>query len=345
MFKIQPLAVFKTLLFIVILVVIASCGREPAHMGFAFYNVENLFDTIDDPRINDNSYLPDSKIPWNTKRYNTKLNHLAEVMSNTDTTSGYPVLFGLCEIENIHVLKDLVNHPKLKNAEYQIVHHDSPDERGIDVALLYQEKYFTPVKYSFLTLHFPFSPDSKTRDILYTKGILAKKDTLHVFINHWTSRWGGREETDPKRKFTGEFLKSVTDSILRLNPAANILIAGDLNDNPTDPSVAEKLGALPVTTKIIRQELYNLSLAGYAKGDGTLYYKSWDMFDQIIVSGNLLFKNNIVHVSSPEQRIIKYDWMLYQPENGPARPNRTASGKYFGGYSDHLPVFIDLEVK
>jgi hypothetical protein len=311
------LTVLKSLLIVFILTVMASCGREPAHIGFAFYNVENLFDTIDDPLIND-----------------------------TDTISGFPVLFGLCEIENIDVLKDLVNHPKLKGAKYSIIHHDSPDERGIDVALLYQEKYFTPIQHSFLTIHFPFNPDSKTRDILYAKGLLAKKDTLHIFINHWTSRWGGREETDPMRRFTGKFLRSVTDSILRLNSEANILIAGDLNDNPTDPSVAEELGALPVSMESAnRQELYNLSLAAYAKGKGTLYYKSWDMFDQIIVSGNLLLKANAVNISKTEQQIIKYDWMLFQPENGPARPNRTASGAYYGGYSDHLPVFIDLEVR
>ena len=329
---------------IVMLLIISACGREPLHVGFAYYNVENLFDTIDHPDINDNSHLPGSDIPWNTERYNTKLDNLARVMSSIDSVAGFPALFGLCEVENYEVLKDLVNHQALKKANYQIIHRDSPDERGIDVALLYRKTYFTPLRTNFIRVTFPFDREGKTRDILYAKGLAAGKDTLHIFINHWTSRWGGRDETEEKRRYTGRLLRHVSDSILALNPQAAIIIAGDLNDNPTDLSVAEDLGALAVTANIIPGNLYNLSLEGYQSGKGTLYYRSWDMFDQVIVSGSLLQKASDMQVKSPDQQVIGHDWMLYQPSDGPARPNRTSAREYYGGYSDHLPVYIGLSV-
>ena len=338
----QHTAIIRPALILFVLIALASCSKKPSYVGFAFYNVENLFDTIDDPNTNDNSYLPDSDIPWNTERYITKLDHLTRVMSSIDTIAGYPALFGLSEVENFQVLKDLANHPGLRDAKYQIIHRDSPDERGIDVALLYRPSVFTPLTYRFIPVIFPFDTGGKTRDILYAKGVVQDSDTLHIFINHWTSRWGGREETDGKRRFTGALLKQITDSIFGQMPGANILIAGDLNDNPDDHSVVTDLGALPVTGNALPGKLYNLSLAGYREGNGTLFYKSWDMFDQIIVSGNLLNPSGTLHVTSPDQEIIGHDWMLFQPAKGPARPNRTASGSYYGGYSDHLPVFIRM---
>jgi len=334
---ILSLAVFISLL--------NSCSqKKEQHISFAFYNVENLFDTIDDPAVSDERYLPDSEIPWNTERYLHKLDNLTKVMSSVDT-SGYPTLFGLCEVENISVLNDLVNHPGIKNADYSILHKNSPDERGIDVALLYQADKYTPVTTRFLHLPFPFDSENKTRDILYSKGVFSDKDTLHVFVNHWTSRWGGREETEPYRKFTGETLKRITDSILNAQPQANILIAGDLNDNPSDSSVSIKLDARAVTKPIYNNSLYNLSLNKFNMGEGTLYYKSWDMFDQIIVSGNMLEGRKGIKVETVDQEIIKYDWMLYHPKTGDARPSRTAAGKYYGGFSDHLPVFIRMTVR
>lgn len=331
---------------IIIIGLLSSCSNKPIQsISFAFYNVENLFDTIDDPHIRDNSYLPDSKVPWNSERYQHKLDNLAKVISSVDTT-GYPTLFGLCEVENAEVVFDLVNHPDLGNASYRILHKDSPDERGIDVALLYQDKYYTPVETNYIELIFPWNPTNNTRDILYSKGVVGKNDTLHIFINHWVSRWGGQEKTEPSRRFIGKKLKHITDSIFRLQPDANIIIAGDLNDNPTDLSVSDDLGALPVSKPIKGQTLYNLSHSQYLDGQGSLYYRGWDMFDQIIVSSSLLSGNNSIQTTSEKQTVIKHDWMLYHPKKGQARPNRTSSGgKYFGGYSDHLPVFIRFTKK
>jgi len=337
---------FPALTIAFIISLFASCARKPIQtISFAFYNVENLFDTIDDPHIRDNSHLPDSKVPWNTERYQHKLDNLAKVISSVDTT-GFPTLFGLCEVENADVVFDLVNHSDLVKASYSFLHKDSPDERGIDVAMLFQSKYYTPVETNYIKLIFPWDPTNNTRDILYSKGIVGKNDTLHIFINHWVSRWGGQEKTEPSRRFIGKTLKHITDSIFNLQPDANIIIAGDLNDNPTDLSISEDLGALAVSKPIKDQTLYNLSHNLYVDGQGSLYYRSWDMFDQIIVSSSLLAGNSGFRATSEKQTVIKHDWMLYHPKKGVARPSRTSSGgKYFGGYSDHLPVFIRLSKK
>lgn len=337
--------IYQVIFLFGIILLYSSCSKKTIkHFSFAFYNVENLFDTIDDPHIRDNSYLPDSKIPWNTERYQHKLNNLSKVMSAVDTV-GYPTIFGLCEVENIHVLKDLVSHRGIKEAGYRILHKDSPDERGIDVALLYRPETYVPVYTNYIKLTFPSDPKNGTRDILYSKGVVAERDTLHIFVNHWTSRWGGQEKTEPFRRFTGKLLKGICDSILRAQPKANIIIAGDLNDNPDNLSITEDLGAAAVSQALNEKTLFNLSYNQYLDGMGTLYYRSWDMFDQIIVSGNMLKGKKGIKVESFDQSIIKYDWMLYQPEKGPARPSRTAAGKYYGGYSDHLPVFIRMTVK
>lgn len=332
---------FVTLAALSLIVFASSCSRKPAQFSFAFYNVENLFDTIDDPRIRDNSHLPDSKIPWNTERYQHKLNSLTKVMSAVDST-GFPTLFGLCEVENIDVLIDLTNHPDLKDAGYSILHKNSPDERGIDVALLYQEDKYTPVETQYIKLTFPDNPTNSTRDILYSKGVIHERDTLHVFVNHWVSRWGGQEETEPHRRFIGSLLKKVTDSIFTAQPKANIIIAGDLNDNPDNLSITKDLGAKFPQKPYQDKSLYNLSWNKFKQGKGTLYYRSWDMFDQVIVSSPMLHGKKGIKVDSEDQEIIKYDWMLYQPKTGDARPSRTAAREYYGGYSDHLPVFIRM---
>ena len=323
---------------------IGACSKPTfTSFSFAFYNVENLFDTIDDPAINDSSFLPTSQVAWNSKRYYHKLENLALVISSIDSAH-FPTVFGLSEIENLGVLHDLVNNPMLEKAGYKILHKDSPDERGIDVAMLYDPAKYKPIETKYLRLTFPDEPDNKTRDILYSKGLVAGKDTIHIFVNHWVSRWGGQEQTEPLRKFTGSFLRKVVDSIYSINKNANILIAGDLNDNPTDASVAENLDAIMPASPYKDKMLYNLSAKQFSEGHGTLYYKSWDMFDQIIVSTPLLTGKNGIKTNSPGQYIFKKDWLLYKPKNGEARPSRTASGKnYYGGFSDHLPVFIEME--
>jgi hypothetical protein len=322
-----------------------SCsGDKTKFFSVAFYNVENLFDTVDDPHKHDNNYLPGSKNPWNTQRYNRKLKNLAKVMSAIDP-KGFPAVFGLSEVENRKVVEDLINTGELKKAGYKIIHKDSPDERGIDVAMLYQPGKYRPLKTRFIRLSFPSAPNNGTRDIIYSKGLVYGKDTIHIFINHWVSRYGGRQKTDKFRRYTGHLLRLITDSIYNVQPNANILIEGDLNDNPTDTSVYISLGAKEVKSPFAAKQLYNLSYGLYKNGQGTVYYRGWNMFDQIIVSTALIAGYSGMKTVTDHQIIIKKDWMLYKPKKGEPRPNRTALGKrYFGGYSDHLPVFIEIEV-
>ncbi|PIQ24853.1 MAG: endonuclease [Bacteroidetes bacterium CG18_big_fil_WC_8_21_14_2_50_41_14] len=328
-----------------ILFTFTNCSRKATNLSFAFYNVENLFDTINDPAINDEDFLPESENPWNTERYNHKLDQLTKVMNDIDK-SGFPSIFGLCEVENKLVVEQLINHPALQKSGYQIIHKDSPDERGIDVALLYQPSVYQPLQNRFIRITLPENPDNKTRDILYSKGLVSERDTLHLFINHWVSRWGGQEETEPARQYIAGLIKTITDSIMQTNPDANILIAGDLNDNPTDASLLNFLQAKEVVPTPTGKTLYNMSLALYKSGEGSLYYKSWDMFDQIIVSTAMLTGAGGMKVAADKQTVIKHDYLLFKPKNGEPRPNRTASGKkYFGGFSDHLPVYLEMTVK
>ncbi|MBC8320351.1 MAG: endonuclease/exonuclease/phosphatase family protein [Bacteroidetes bacterium] len=336
--------IYSTILVtLALIIILASCTKKNTNsFTFAFYNVENLFDTIDDLNISDEGYLPNSKVAWNTERYNLKLNNMSKVMKSIDP-AGFPALFGICEVENISVVEDLINHPNLAGAGYKAIHKDSPDERGIDVALLYNPEIFKPVGTRFIVPEFPDNPELKTRDILYFKGVVNKNDTLHVFINHWVSRWGGQKETEPHRIQIAKVIKNITDSILNNELNANIIIAGDLNDNPSDTSIYKVLEALEISDIPGGKSLYNLSLKQFKNGFGSLYYKSWDMFDQIIVSTSLITGKNGLKVSSTEQVVFKEDWMLYQPKGGPVRPSRTASGSnYYGGYSDHLPIMVSI---
>ena len=332
-----------TLIITVLIFILDSCtDKRSRSFSFAFYNVENLFDTINDVNINDESYLPDSKVAWTSERYNHKLDNLSKVMSSIDTV-GYPALFGLCEVENLDVILDLINHGYLKNASYKIIHKDSPDARGIDVALLYKPDIFEPIASKFIVPEFPIDSKIKTRDILYSKGVINKNDTVHIFINHWMSRWGGQEKTEPFRIQIASTIKRITDSIFDQQPLANIIIVGDLNDIPSDTIILKVLKALEISNTPVKKSLYNLSLREFQNGTGSLYYKSWDMFDQIIVSTSMVTGKNGLKISSPDQIVFKKEWMLYQPKDGLARPSRTSAGRYFGGYSDHLPIMVRIQ--
>jgi predicted extracellular nuclease len=312
----------------------------------AFYNVENLFDTIDDPRIDDNDFLPGAKIPWTSERYENKLDKLAEVIQALSGPGAVAVM-GLCEVENNMVLDDLVKSPRILPYCYEIIHRNSPDERGIDNAMLYDEEQFQPVQVTSIKVDFPFQPNDRTRDILYVKGISkkVKTDTLHIFVNHWPSRQGGREVSEPKRIRAAEILKSVTDSLSGRNPFALIVIVGDFNDEPSDKSLAEGLKALIPVEKPENDGLYNLMYPLYKQGKGTLYYQDWDMFDQVVISGSFWTKDKGISFAAMEGKIFEPDWLLFTNDKGVKRPNRTAAKEYYGGYSDHLPVYIDLMLK
>lgn len=336
----------RNLILPAILAVIAisafRCNNTPDEFTIAFYNIENLFDTIDQEGVRDSEFTPDGPINWNEEKYNKKLRDLARVITAID--SDLPVLIGIAETENRQVLEDLTQKTMLGSVDYGIVHYESPDERGIDVALLYRKSYFTPVFSKAYELQFKFDPDDRTRDMLYVKGISPLKDTLHVMVDHWPSRSGGKEASDPKRQAAAGSVKKVVDSIFLVNAEASILIMGDLNDNPTDKSVYEILGAVEPVEDIQSDQLYNLSIGPFKQGKGTLYWRSWDLFDQIIVSGSLLKGTEKYRLDPKQLRILKKDWMLYERSDGTKVPNRTAGRReYYGGFSDHLPVYVRFQ--
>ncbi len=324
-----------------IALVLPGCNNNtPENFTIAFYNVENLFDTKNDEGVRDGGFTPEGSIEWDEKKYTKKLNDIARVILTIDSIN-LPLIVGMAEVENLGVLKDLTTKTRLKHGNYGIVHFDSPDERGIDVALLYRSNYFTPIYARPYLLSFDFDKDDKTRDMLYVKGVVGKYDTLHIMVDHWPSRSGGKEKSEPKRRAAAKLVKSVVDSIFNKNRFANIIIMGDLNDNPTDDNVMKTLNAKRIADNDKPDELYNLAINKFENGEGTLYWRSWDLFDQMIVSGNILHGNTYYKLNPKDIEIVKEEWMLYKRKDGIKVPSRTAGrNNYYGGFSDHLPVYI-----
>lgn len=308
-----------------------------------FYNVENLFDTINDREINDEDFLPASKQQWNTKKYQVKLKHLAKVFAAMlDTTQ--PLVIGLCEVENRKVLEDLIEQPPLKKFKLGIVHRDSPDERGIDCALLYNKEIIEPVFDATLPVNFPFETKDKTRDILYFKAFMGEEYSIYFFVNHWPSRRGGEEESEHKRLAAANILKAKIENIYLGEPYARVVVMGDFNDNPTDQSI---LDLENVNKKSKTQPLVNLMETHWDKKEFTLKFNGeGDIFDQFIVSENLLDVKSKYMVRHSAAQIFSPEWLLFNHPKYGTIPNRTyASGKWTGGYSDHLPVYFDIEFK
>ncbi|MCL1821578.1 MAG: endonuclease [Prolixibacteraceae bacterium] len=306
-----------------------------------FYNVENLFDTEDNPDTLDDEFLPDGLRRWSNYRFVAKLNSLAKVISNTGNWEP-PAVIGLCEIENSYVLERLVNQPGLKKWNYKIVHKDSPDIRGIDVAALYRSDLFSPIAYHYFPPEAQGKPIPATREILCLSGVVAETDTIHVFFNHWPSRYGGLMETRDARKNAAERLKSEIANLQAqyVNPA--IIIMGDFNDQPDDDSMMKHLGASigPVQDP---ENLVNLSHKWMEQKKGTLKYQSmWYLFDQIIVSESLFERE--LHCSAEDAYILEAPFLFENDEQYTGKkPFRTYNGmKYNGGYSDHLPILLKL---
>ena len=313
-------------------------------LNVAFYNVENLFDTADDPAKEDEEWLPSSEKAWSTTRFNKKLSDLAAVLDTLfPTAEGNPHLMGFCEVENAEVVAQLAE--RLGN--YEVVHFESPDVRGIDVALAYDPAVFTPTYQEALNVTLPNPERPFTRDILYVKGEARGKTSLHVFVNHWPSRRGGAEESEPKRMLAATTLRAKIDSIQAAEPDANILVMGDFNDYPDNASIVEGMGAQPNRTDDAT-ELVNLSAAIDARDEGTYNYKGdWGALDQFMVSQSLFDGRNGLQPGQEEAGVYKEDWILYHDTaRNEYKPSRTYGGpNYYGGFSDHLPIFLRLEVK
>jgi len=316
------------------------------YLRLMFYNVENLFDTENDSLTRDEEFLPRGEKFWTKKKYYTKLEHIATTIVSVGGWDP-PQIVGLCEVENRKVLDDLCKRTGLKNLNYRIIHKESPDKRGIDVALLYQKNAFKPLTYKALEVTFPFSPGSTTRDILYVKGLANNNDTLHVFVNHWPSRWGGQLESEQRRMQAAKVLKQEIDSIFKHQTFAKVVIMGDLNDYPNNKSLKNVLQAETDFDKLQIDKLYNLSaFIEQTKNIGSHKYEGeWGILDQVIVSGALLKADKGLKTSKENAYVFNANFLLTDDEAYTGKKNyRTYLGyRYIGGYSDHLPVLLDIE--
>lgn len=306
-----------------------------------FYNVENLFDTIDSPDTHDEEFTPEGRKSWTRDRYEKKINDIAKVIDAVGGEAAADII-GLCEVENRRVLDDLVNHDLLKEYSYSVIHHDSPDERGIDVALLFRKSVATKLYVDNIQVDFAWDKDDNTRDILYAK-LKLNEGPLHLFVNHWSSRGGGVEYSSPKRIRSAALVREYVDSIQNTEPDADIIVMGDLNDEPHNISVERVLFASG-REDYCEDALFNLADSPVFEGKGTYHYwreNKWNMLDQIIISRSLLDEYGL-KVTENHQGIFKPEWILYENEDGSKVPSKTFGKGYYGGYSDHLPVYIYL---
>ncbi|HEY1040454.1 MAG TPA: endonuclease/exonuclease/phosphatase family protein [Bacteroidia bacterium] len=341
-------------IFLLASIALISCGQAqtPAKASAAakgkntkvvigFWNVENLYDTINDPKIDDEEFLPSAKSKWNSERYAKKQLNISTIISNmgVDENKDGLAILGLAEIENKAVLEDLVKTPALKSRKYGIVHHNSPDHRGIDVAMLYNPKYFKLISSSVHTVKLPGDSARPTRDELLVNGKL-NGELVHILVCHWPSRRGGDAESNPLRVAAATVAKGIVDSIRKAEKNPRIIIMGDLNDDPTNESVKAVINTSGDAAGTNAATMYDPMEKILADGQGTLSFKGkWNLFDQIIMTeaftkqgkNNLTFKyakvNNVPEVCETNE---KYK----------GQPLRTYVGaKYLGGYSDHFGVY------
>ena len=332
---------------LLILSVGALSAQNVAHrIPIAFYNVENLFDCNDDAN-DDAEFLPQGKREWTNERYQEKLNNIARVLGNI-ANNGAAVV-GLAEVENRHVLEDLVRNPSIRKRNYSIIHYDSPDPRGIDCALLYDARVFRPKSSGVRFIALPDESPIPTRDILFATGTI-ENEVFHFIVAHWPSRYGGDPASAGRRMVAAQTMRQVADSLLREYPGSKAILMGDFNDDPFDASVVEGLNLCQTIDETHAADLFSPMLSMYRQGAGTLAYKGkWNLFDIMAVSGNLLKKNTQgLHLyQDPESHQLAYvfrrDYLLQQTPKHRGEPLRTfAGGKYIGGYSDHLPVYLYL---
>jgi hypothetical protein len=311
-------------------------------LRIVFYNVENLFHPSDDSLSNDDSFTSIGDYHWTYSRYKKKLDNIGRCLAMTGENSP-PGIIGLAEIENSQVLNDLARKTLLSRTGYRIIHKDSPDPRGIDVGLLYDPAKFNPEKYELISID-TSQYSLLTREMLYVYGRVFHSHRIHLFIVHWPSRRGGQIGSEKNRTMMAQLLKNKIMSIFESDPMAKIIIMGDFNDNPEDISLSEVLKAEPPSENIENKSLINLMFELAAKNEGSYCHEhnfpEWDNLDQIIISGTLFLKNSGIEVRLNKASIFRESWLL-DPEG--VRPFPTYRGvHYFGGFSDHLPVYIDL---
>ena len=332
-----------TLLALSLLMIAPLFAQKRDNAVIAFYNLENLFDTDRDTILNDTQFYPEGEYMWTEERYHTKLANLSKVISLIAKEYGGPVAIGVSEVENRRVLEDLVATDNLKPFNLGIVHYDSPDRRGVDVALLYQKDRFRVIHsypYRLITEDTNF----RTRDQILVTGIIDEIDTVNIIVNHWPSKLGGEKRSMPKRIAAAELSKHISDSLMHANPAAKVLIMGDLNDNPNAKSIVEYLQAKGKVKDVGVNQLFNPMYKLYMDGIWSYVYRDEpNVIDQIIISYGLL--NAQKGFKYKDARIFRASFLLTKSGSYEGIPLRTfAGGNYLGGYSDHLPVYLILDL-
>ncbi len=335
-------------LFLFLFLIIPFLGQAQKNYkvaGIGFYNLENLFDTEDDPKIRDEEFTPEGEKAWSQEKYEEKLDNLAEVVAlvGTDVTPDGLAIVGVAEIENRKVLEDLAKRPAIAKRDYQVVHFDSPDKRGIDVALLYQPKYFEVTDSKAHTLN--IERDGRrvfTRDVLQVSGKLDG-EMVHVLVNHWPSRRGGEEASAPLRNAAAQLCLDIINELKKEDKQAKVVIMGDLNDDPSSPSVKKIIQAKKKKKKVKKGGYFNPMYQYYSKGLGTMAYRdAWSLFDQIIVSEPLLDESQNGYFFY-KAGIFRKPWLLQTSGQYKGYPKRAFVGsEWKDGYSDHLPVYVYL---
>jgi hypothetical protein len=337
----------KTIALIVFLLTFAVQAQKQYKIrAIAFYNVENLFDTENDSLTFDDDRTPEGKDSWTQERYKQKVANISKVISHIGlkVSKTSPDIIGLCEIENKKVLEDLVSHPKLQKMNYGIVHFDSPDERGIDVALIYKKSVFLPTSFQSrrLLLQNVDGERDYTRDQLVVGGLLDDEQ-IYCIVNHWPSRSGGATRSKPNRLAAAKLNKRIIDSIVKMDNSAKIISMGDLNDDPIDDSLKKILKTKGKQKNLEENDLFNPMEKLFKKGIGSLAYRDkWNLFDQIYFTPNLLEKEGGSY-RFWKANVFTAPYLF--SKNGKYRgyPFRTyAGGNYTGGYSDHFPVYMHL---
>ncbi|WP_300798046.1 endonuclease/exonuclease/phosphatase family protein [uncultured Alistipes sp.] len=326
--------------------IVATFAQKPYKV--VFYNFENLFDTIRNPEIYDEEFTPEGPKKWNSTKYNKKLNNLSRVLFDVAAMDkDYPVVIGCSEIENRNVMEDVASTPKLAPAQYRIVHYDSPDARGVDVGFFYRSDVFKLEGSAPIPFTMEDMPDFRTRDIVTMWGTI-EGEPFYFMVAHWPSRLGGKEASSPKRERAAEIMRHAADSVLAINPATKVVMMGDFNDDATDKSIVEVLGARDEIKELRPGDYYNPYIKVLKAGIGTLAYRDqWNLFDNIVVSENLAtgstgeLKLQRVAKSKFYGGVFRAPYLFQKEGQFKGYPLRTFVGNNFqGGFSDHFPVFI-----
>ncbi|MBQ3043117.1 MAG: endonuclease/exonuclease/phosphatase family protein [Alistipes sp.] len=332
----------------IMLLMVASASAQDKPYMVAFWNLENLFDIYDDPETHDEEFTPDGVKQWNEIKYQKKLSNIERVLFDIAAIQrDYPIVIGVSEIENRSVLEDLVSQPKLAGANYRICHYDSPDARGVDVAFLYRADVFKLQGSENIKLEVAELPDFRTRDFVVMWGTI-EDEPFYFLVSHWPSRLGGKEASQFKRDACASQIRAIKDSLLAENPATKVIVMGDFNDDATDSSIVETMGAKGKTKDLEKGDFFNPFNQMLRAGHGTLAYQDmWNLFDNICVTENLINdeegKLHLVKGSGNKfwGNIFHRPYMFQQEGQYKGYPLRTfVTNNFQNGFSDHFPVYI-----